>query len=104
MGWPLRGRAAIILADMAVFVVIAFRNSEAVAQKVQEVADGKHYPLTQEAWLVAHEGTTQTLAQDLGIRGGESGSGLVLSVQNYSGRASPDVWEWFKLHMKDATT
>jgi hypothetical protein len=72
-----------------VFAVIATRGAE-----VQKLPEPSYYEIKDDAWLVSYEGTTRQLAERLGIRGGESGSGLVILAAGYSGRASSDVWEW----------
>jgi hypothetical protein len=55
--------------------------------------------LTADTWLVAYEGTTKSLAEKLGIRSGEVGTGVVFPISNYSGRASSDTWEWLGLNV-----
>jgi hypothetical protein len=52
-----------------------------------------------DAWFVAYAGTAREAAEALGMRQNDVlGNGLVVSINNYSGRASPDVWEWLKLN------
>lgn len=62
------------------------------------IAATQYYELTDNAWLVRFEGTTRQLADRLGIRGGEAGSGLVASMASYSGRAPSELWEWLKVN------
>jgi hypothetical protein len=84
---------------MGMFTVIATREPEKIGAKINETCgDGTYYALGPNAWLVDFDGTTRDLAEALGIRAGDTGAGVVLSVENYSGRASPDIWEWMKVH------
>ena len=82
-----------------VFAVIATRGADRVREALaQQMSGDSVYELKSDVWLVSYEGTTRKLAEALGIRGGESGTGLVFPIGGYSGRASNDVWEWLKLH------
>jgi hypothetical protein len=51
-----------------------------------------------DTWLLVFDGTARELADKLGIRKGISGSGLVCSISNYSGRANSEVWEWLRVN------
>ncbi len=85
---------------MPVFTVIALRDPAKVAANLEEKIEATNrYKLAENAWLVHYDGAIRDLAESIGIRSGESSTaGLCLSVQNYAGRANPDIWEWFKLH------
>jgi hypothetical protein len=82
---------------MRVFVIIATQRASQIAAAIEEKALSK-YDLKDDAWLVASSGTTRELAESLGIRGGQSGSGLVCLIDGYSGRLASDAWEWLRLH------
>jgi hypothetical protein len=91
--------------DMPIFVVIATKNASDVEARIDALASepgraiDRFYPLRGDTWFVSYRGTTKELAEMLGIRQGETGSGVVVSIENYSGRASNDLWEWLKLNM-----
>jgi hypothetical protein len=87
---------------MLLFAVIATRGHKTIASAIEAKHQGKFYPVKDDVWLVAYDGTTQSLAEDLGIRDGRNGSGLVIPVGNYSGRASADLWEWLKVNWPDS--
>jgi hypothetical protein len=78
-----------------IFAVIATRQAAEI--KLEVLPEHSFYELTDDTWLVAYEGTTRQLAEHLGIRGGNTGSGLVLQAATYSGRASNDLWEWLRV-------
>ena len=82
---------------MQLFVVVASSNPEKIATVIRAIGV-THLEFKKDCWLVAYEGTTRDLAIKLGIRPGTTGSGLVCSISTYSGRASPEVWEWLKVH------
>jgi hypothetical protein len=87
-----------------VYFVTALSEAEDVAKKIGEIAPGEDaYQLAPDKWFVAFEGVSQTLAEKLGIRGNPHvGTGLVLPVTNYSGRAPAPLWEWLTLKMEQA--
>jgi hypothetical protein len=80
-----------------VFVVIATRGQGRIKDALvdQEV---EYFEIKTDAWLVASDNTTRALAEKLGIRNGEKGAGLVVSIDTYSGRLPKDTWEWLRLH------
>lgn len=49
-------------------------------------------------WLVASEGTVQSVSEKIGVVPGQSvlGGLLVLGVSAYWGWKSPQIWDWFK--------
>lgn len=51
-----------------------------------------------DTWLATFDGTAREFAEKIGIRPGETGSGLVLSIGSFSGRAAPEIWEWLKVN------
>ncbi len=76
------------------FTVIATKGAERVQQEIMKLPEDSFYELKPDTWLVAYSGTSRKLAEQLGIRGGENGSGIVVSVDGYAGRATGDFWEW----------
>lgn len=84
---------------MSVFAVIATKNPEEIGRKIASDHAGKFISIKDDAWLVDSSCMTRELSESLGIISGESGSGLVILLGNYSGRASADIWEWLNLHM-----
>lgn len=86
---------------MAVFFILSMNDTPlGLEAKIDTICgeNGK-FSLKDGAWLVVFDGTAQLLSEKLGIRGGETEPALVLSVSNYSGRASPDIWDWLSTHL-----
>ena len=82
---------------MRVFVVIATGDGVKVEAALRE-KEYQHFPVKGDVWLVAFDGTTRELAENIGIRGGETSSGLVCVISGYSGRLRKEAWEWLGLH------
>lgn len=81
---------------MAIFAVIITKGVESIRARIETECQAWHQ-LTDDVFLVSYKGaTTQELAEALGIRKGETGSGVTIPVTNYSGRADPNVWEWLR--------
>lgn len=87
--------------EMRVFVVVATGDGSKVRTALQEKGY-QHFPVKADAWLVAFEGTTRELAENVGIRGGETSPGLVCAISGYSGRLPKEAWEWLGLHHEAA--
>jgi hypothetical protein len=87
---------------MAAFVIVATAKAPEIEKSIEthfEIA--QRLKLSAVAWLVHYEGTTQSLAELLKIRGEPHvGSGVVFRINNYSGRAAADVWEWLSTNIK----
>jgi hypothetical protein len=82
-----------------VYFVTAHSQAASVRERIYGmIAQDDRYDLASDQWLVKFEGSTQDLAEKAGIRGGDAqiGTGLVLSVSTYSGRAPTELWDWFK--------
>ncbi|MGD1323493.1 hypothetical protein ACNHE5_00795 [Pandoraea pnomenusa] len=82
------------------FFVTALSNPEAVKGKLNEAIGNTDdiYELSKNQWLAYYDGLTMPLAEKIGIRGDPHvGSGLVVAVGSYSGRAPSTLWEWIKL-------
>ncbi len=80
-----------------IFAVIATRQAADIRLEIEKLPEHSFYELTDDSWLVAYEGSTRQLAEHLGIRSGDTGSGLVVEAAAYSGRATNDLWDWLKV-------
>ena len=49
-------------------------------------------------FLIQFSGTTRDLSDMLGFENGGVGSGVVMSLGAYWGRANGDMWEWIGTH------
>lgn len=83
----------------SIYFVTALRNAPAVRERVREIiSDENRFELAEDRWVVVYEGSAQELAEAAGIRGGEApiGTGLVMSMTTYAGRAPTDLWDWLR--------
>ncbi len=82
-----------------IFFVTALTNSDAVKARMIEVfpETESRFELASDKWFVYTDGPAGQVAQQLGIRDEPFiGTGLVLTLGTYSGRAPSTLWEWFK--------
>ena len=84
---------------MPVFVIILNRRQEMVVPRIEKFPEADRYRIKGDVWLVNYLGTSRSLAENIGIRGSSRGgpTGVVFPILDYSGRASPDLWDWLKL-------
>lgn len=86
------------LAPKQLFLVVATNNAPAVDARLVSL-DVPKFKVADNAWFVSYPGTANDAAEDFGLRITDVvGSGVVVSVNNYAGRANPDTWEWLKLN------
>ena len=75
-----------------------------VAQPAKmEAALATHFPenhlkVGDGEWLVAGHGTAKDISDKLQITGTDSktGAAIVISIANYYGRATSEIWDWVK--------
>lgn len=86
---------------MGIFLVTATDKQDQVEMSVKENFTDLFYQVPNNtAWFVVFKGTTVELSERLGLTSGKSGSGVVIPVNNYYGRASKDMWEWLASRME----
>lgn len=88
------------------FIIAATSNRPAVEQAIDRESGRPAPPIAalkidDGVWLATFDGTTRQLAEMLGIRSGETGSGIVCAFSTYSGRQPGEVWEWLKVNRPD---
>jgi hypothetical protein len=82
---------------MKIFVIVSTRGASRIsaAMREQKLA---HFDIREDAWLLASNSTTREIADGLGMREGQNGSGLVCLIEGYSGRLPKDAWEWMRIY------
>jgi len=83
----------------SIYFVTALQNAPAVRERIiQLVPEDSRYELAPDKWMIAYDGLAQEFAEAAGIRGGDKvvGTGLVLPVSTYSGRAPSTLWDWLR--------
>ena len=82
-----------------IFAILAVDSPPAVSAAIRQKYPSDHVELATGQWLVADEGTAQSVSTKLGISAADGSSispALVLAVSGYFGRKPPTVWEWIK--------
>ena len=81
--------------------VTALSNPEKIAERIRQVIKNESdvFELANDKWFVVYDGISRDLAEKVGIRDAKNllGTGIVLPVNGYSGRATRDLWEWLTL-------
>jgi hypothetical protein len=83
----------------AIFVFIPDAISERLNNLVREKFGKASYSLPRGNWLIAYQGTSQQLTEELQITGVGDASGIIMSISSYWGRTNPAVWEWLKQYI-----
>lgn len=82
---------------MAIFAIIKQPGqADNVGDTIRMHFPATNYDLGDGAWLVAAPTTAQELSEKLGITSGINGSGIIVEVASYFGRANPAIWTWIK--------
>lgn len=83
---------------MPVFFVTPLKNNDAVLARLKEVVAAEDvYELTEDKWFARFDGTSGQLSERIGLKDGSSGTGIILRVTSFNGRAPGDLWEWITL-------
>ncbi|WP_281647376.1 hypothetical protein [Parendozoicomonas sp. Alg238-R29] len=79
---------------MSTFIIVPVGGATNIDQILPQKFGNKALRLPNGEWLVAYDGTSRQLSDDIGISESPSGSAIVLNFSAYWGRAGKDVWEW----------
>ncbi len=83
----------------SVYFVTALSEAPKVKERLKGLIPAENlFELASDRWMVAFDGPAQDLAEKAGVRGGDEkvGTGLVLPVTTYSGRAPSALWDWLR--------
>jgi len=83
---------------MTIFVVFRVKASACMRAAIARVYPNDSFDLGNNEWLISAEGTPKTVSDSLGITSHPDtiGAAIIFKVEGYSGRASPDIWNWIK--------
>lgn len=82
---------------MTVFAVLPISARDKLEKAIEAQMPEANKLLPNGSWLIAFDGTAVELSNKLGITpDGANGTGIVLAVASYYGRAPVDIWEWVK--------
>lgn len=82
---------------MAIFLVIPIADPSGVKKALMDNKAGNRLDfidLPREGFFVSYAGTTKELSDQIGISDGSSGTGIVVAVSSYFGRAPTNIWDW----------
>ena len=85
---------------MPIFVIIPLDGGDSGFSAKLAMFKNKAMRLPVGEWLVAYDGTSKQLSDELGISENGKSSAIVVGFSAYWGRASSDVWEWIKANME----
>ncbi len=89
-----------IVSYTVIFAVLAPPESAGpLRSAIASVFPGDYLEIGPGQWLIASIGTAEDVSGKLGLTDGRSGTGVVLSVSGYFGRASAQIWEWLAAKM-----
>lgn len=71
-------------------------NAERLSGAIAAAYPEAKYDLASGAWIVSDIATAKEISDKVGISEGTNGSGVVLEVASYFGRANPAIWSWMK--------
>ena len=84
---------------MTIFLVIPSSDAGPI-QKALEDHKAQHHldftSLPKNGYFVSYNGTSEELSNLIGISDGSSGTGVIVAVSSYYGRAPTTLWEWVK--------
>ncbi len=83
---------------MAIFAIIqqSGTNEAKLSDAVAAGFENANYPLGNGVWLVSLSGTAKDVSDKVGITDAAGGTGVVVEVASYFGRANPAIWSWIK--------
>ncbi|MEO8925901.1 MAG: hypothetical protein ABI306_01945 [Caulobacteraceae bacterium] len=83
---------------MAIFAIISqpSPNGEKLAGAIKAAFDDAVYDVGNGVWLVSGRGPAREISDRIGITNGENGSGIILELASYFGRANPAIWTWIQ--------
>jgi hypothetical protein len=76
------------------FVAVTSNAAEVYKRALETYAKEAVYRLADDKFFVQSDDTSMDVSKKIGVRDGTLGSGLVLRVTTYNGRASSSLWEW----------
>ena len=79
------------------FIIVPTSKREAL-EPMLSVHAVDHLQIDEGVFVATFDGTAREFAEVLGIRSGETSSGIVCAISSYSGRQPTEVWEWLKVN------
>jgi hypothetical protein len=85
---------------MLLFAILGHDDNPRLSAALTLHFPGNYLRIGNGQWLVAGGNTTVVdVSNILGISDGTNGSGIVISIASYYGRANTNIWEWMKVKL-----
>jgi hypothetical protein len=82
-------------ANMQVYALFNVSNPDRVSAALRAKFPDDHKLLGNNEWLISSAAaTSREVCDSLGISDGSNGSGIIVAMNGYWGRATNDIWEW----------
>jgi hypothetical protein len=81
---------------MSLFAIIRASEPEKLKAAIEKTYENNFKSIGPREWLVSDKASPEEVSNKLGISEGESGTGMVLKVDAYFGRAQKDIWDWME--------
>lgn len=72
----------------------------AVESAVAKLFRDNFYKHSPHSWFVASKKTAKAISDELGFTEGKVGTGIVMALGDYYGRANRDMWAWIKTKLE----
>ena len=87
-----------------IYAIIPFETSEKLRSRIDELKVPVYAGEAPAVYFVSFKRTTNELSEAVGYGDDHQvGTGVVISISNYSGFASRDLWEWMELQHESKT-
>jgi hypothetical protein len=85
---------------MSLYFVTALSDAEKVLAAAKTlVPESDFLEVSDDKFFLKFEGTSVELSRKIGFAEGTTGTGIILLVSAYNGRAPKSVWEWITQKM-----
>jgi len=91
---------------MTVFAVVSLDQaaSAPLAASIESTFQGKYFQVAPGHYLINAIGTSQEIATQLHITGGQLGRAMVYNISGYFGYGPNQAWEWLKANMSPGSS
>jgi hypothetical protein len=91
---------------MAIYAILLPTPQPQLAEEIRRAYPFDHLAITDTQWLVSAAASIGEVAARINVYDlneptkAHSGNAVLLSVSSYTGRASPNIWNWLKTKME----
>jgi hypothetical protein len=90
---------------MTIYAILLPNSQPALAEEIKRVYPTEHLAISDTQWLISSAGSIGEVAAKLGVYDPSEptkavGNAVLVTVSSYTGRASPNIWNWLKTKME----